>query len=54
MLEQKVKERGICPLCDDSGEVVVRPTRLMGATYWGRDSGDEYIEPCPLCVNEEA
>lgn len=37
-----------CPLCDDSGEVVVRPTRLIGATYLDGDSGDERIERCPF------
>ena len=39
-----------CELCEDSREVVVRPDRVMGATYWGSDSGDEHLEPCPLCT----
>lgn len=40
-----------CPLCDNSGWILVRPTRLIGATYsfWDTWKGDEHIEPCPLC-----
>jgi len=40
-----------CILCDGSGEIINRPTRLMGATYPEDDQwkGDEHFEPCPLC-----
>jgi len=41
----------LCPLCDGSTEVVVRSSRLMGATYPEDDpwKGDEHLAPCPLC-----
>lgn len=39
-----------CPLCGGTGEVINRPSRLIGATYWGSDSGDEKLEPCPMCT----
>ena len=42
-----------CLLCEDSGEVVVRPTRVLGATYWDIDLGDERVVPCPLCAKEK-
>lgn len=42
-----------CKLCGETGEVVNRPSRLMGATYWGNDSGDERLEPCPICRKGE-
>jgi len=45
-----------CPLCDDTGKILVRPTRLIGATYSFDDpwKGDEHFEPCPLCQNNPA
>jgi len=44
-----------CPLCGGSKEVVVRPTRLMGATYSDDNifRGDEHLKPCPLCCCTE-
>lgn len=41
----------LCELCEGSTEIVVRPTRLIGATYPEDDKwkGDEHLEPCPLC-----
>lgn len=41
-----------CPLCNDYSEVVVRPERLLGATYFNGGSGDEYLEPCPICCGK--
>jgi len=43
-----------CPLCDDTGRILNRPTRLMGATYPFDDpwKGDEHFEPCPLCSGQ--
>jgi len=41
-----------CPLCQGTNEVLVRPSRLMGATYKDGDSGDERIEVCELCSKE--
>ncbi len=43
----------ICELCGGSGEVVVRPRRLMGATYWDGECGDEQLGPCPCCAETE-
>lgn len=42
-----------CPLCDNCREVVIRPTRLIGATYLDEYLGDERLEPCPLCCEGE-
>ncbi len=40
-----------CELCGGTGEVVKRPTRLMGATYYQEGNlGDEELEPCPACA----
>lgn len=47
--EFEVGKRPKCPFCQGTGEVVTRPSRLMGATYLEGDSGDEKLEPCPLC-----
>ena len=41
--------RSECELCKGSGEVIVRSSRLMGATYWGSERGDEHLEECPQC-----
>lgn len=41
-----------CPLCQGTKEVLVRPSRLMGATYIDGGSGDERIEVCELCSEE--
>lgn len=41
----------LCELCGGCLEIVVRPTRVIGATYPEDDKwkGDEHLEPCPLC-----
>lgn len=40
-----------CSLCGGSGEVVNRPTRVIGATGY---VVDEQLKPCPVCRAEEA
>lgn len=44
-----------CPLCGGTKEVIERPPRLMGATYPENDpyKGDEHLEPCPLCEQNQ-
>ena len=44
---KRVKRR--CSHCGGTGEVVSRPSRLMGATYLDTGSGDERLEICPHC-----
>lgn len=46
----------VCPLCGDTGEVLVRPERLLGATYADDDpyKGEEHFEPCPVCCEESS
>jgi len=39
-----------CSLCEGSGEVLKRPARLMGVTYFNdKWMGDEHFGKCPLC-----
>ena len=45
-----------CAICADTGLVINRPHRLLGATYPPEDrwKGDEHFSPCPLCSKESS
>ncbi len=43
------REKESCELCQGSGEIVQRPSRVMGYTLTEGESIDERLVPCPLC-----
>ena len=46
-------EQPFCRICGGSGQILVMPKRVLGATYVEGDIQDETLVSCPYCLKGE-